>query len=49
LMLFLVLFLSAFKHPGPLDDVSKLSNGRKLFALFLIAIFVLCLTPLGTI
>ncbi len=49
LMLFLVLFLSVFKHPGPLDDVSKLSNGRKLFALFLIAIFVLCLTPLGTI
>jgi hypothetical protein len=49
LMFFLVLFFSFVKHPGPLDDVSKLSTGRKLFALFLIAIFVLCLTPLESI
>jgi hypothetical protein len=46
LMLFFVLFLSIYKHPGPLDDVSKLSTGRKVFALFLVAIFLLCVTPL---
>lgn len=49
LMFFLVLFFSFVKHPGPLDDVSKLSNGRKILALFLIAIFVLCLAPLESI
>lgn len=49
LMLFLVLFLSIYKHPGPLDDVSKLSTRRKILALFLIAVFVLCLTPLESI
>jgi len=47
LMLFFVLFLSIYKHPGPLDDVSKLSTGRKLFTMFLIVIFVLCVVPLG--
>jgi membrane-associated protease RseP (regulator of RpoE activity) len=49
LMLFLVLFFSVIKHPGPLDDISKLSTGRKAFALLLVAIFVLCLTPLESI
>lgn len=46
LMLFFVLFLSVFKHPGPLDDVSKLSTKRKIFSLLLIAIFVLSIAPL---
>jgi len=49
LMLFFVLFLSAFRHPGPLDDVSKLSTGRKIFSLLLIAIFVLSIAPLETL
>jgi membrane-associated protease RseP (regulator of RpoE activity) len=49
LMLFFVLFLSIYKHPGPLDDVSKLSTRRKIVALLLVAIFVLCLTPLQTV
>lgn len=40
-MALFVLFLAFYKHPGPLDDVSKLSIGRKLFTVGLIAIFVL--------
>jgi len=40
------LFLSLGQHPGPLDDVSKLTNSRKLATIALISIFVLCLAPL---
>lgn len=40
-MAILVLFLSTYKHPGPLDDVSDLSTGRKLLTILLIAVFVL--------
>jgi len=43
-MAFLILFMSMFKHPGPLDDVSGLSTNRKLSTIGLIAIFVLCYT-----
>jgi membrane-associated protease RseP (regulator of RpoE activity) len=49
LMFFLVLFFSLIKHPGPLDDVSKLSTKRKVFALVLVVIFVLCLSPLESL
>ena len=38
---FIVIFMSAFKHPGPLDDVSGLSRSRKLVTIGLVAIFVL--------
>ncbi|HVP40490.1 MAG TPA: site-2 protease family protein [Candidatus Krumholzibacteriaceae bacterium] len=48
-MLLFVLFLAAFRHPGPLDDVSKLSTGRKIFSLLLVAIFVLSIAPLTTL
>lgn len=41
-MAFFVILLSMYKHPGPLDDVSGLSNGRKLLAIGLVAIFILC-------
>jgi len=41
-MAFFVILLSMYRHPGPLDDVSGLSNGRKLLAFGLVAIFVLC-------
>jgi membrane-associated protease RseP (regulator of RpoE activity) len=41
-MIFFVLFISMYRHPGPLDDVSSLSLGRKLFSILLIAIFILC-------
>jgi Zn-dependent protease len=42
-MAFFVLFLSMYRHPGPLDDVSSLSTSRKLLSIVLVAIFVLCL------
>ncbi len=38
-MAFLVVFMSLFRHPGPLDDVSKLSTSRKLVTVALIAVF----------
>jgi Zn-dependent protease len=44
-MAILVLFLSMFKDPGPLDDVSSLTTSRKLVAIALIAIFILCIFP----
>ncbi len=43
LMLAFVLFLSMYRHPGPLDDVSKLSLSRKLIAGLLLVIFALSL------
>ncbi len=45
LMAVLVLLTSMCRHPGPLDDVSSLSRSRKLLAVALIAIFVLCTPP----
>lgn len=41
-MAIFVIFIAMFRHPGPLDDVSPLSTGRKLVAVGLVAIFVLC-------
>jgi membrane-associated protease RseP (regulator of RpoE activity) len=41
IMAFLIVFMSMFKHPGPLDDVSGLSRNRKLVTVALIAVFVL--------
>jgi Zn-dependent protease len=40
-MAFLVVFMSMFKHPGPLDDVSSLSRNKKLIAIALIVVFAL--------
>jgi membrane-associated protease RseP (regulator of RpoE activity) len=40
-MAIFVLFLSMYKHPGPLDDVSSLSTSRKLLAIGLVAILIL--------
>jgi membrane-associated protease RseP (regulator of RpoE activity) len=45
MMIILLLFLSSYRDPDPLDNISKLSNSRKLATLALIAIFVLCLFP----
>lgn len=42
MMIFLFMFKS---HPGALDNVSKLSKGRKLMAIAVILIFILCLSP----
>jgi membrane-associated protease RseP (regulator of RpoE activity) len=44
-MAILVLFMAMYKHPGPLDDVSGLSTSRKLVAIALLAIFILCFFP----
>ncbi|MEM2972198.1 MAG: site-2 protease family protein [Candidatus Bathyarchaeia archaeon] len=44
-MAIFVLFLSMYRHPGPLDEVSSLSMKRKIFAVVLAIIFVLCLFP----
>lgn len=44
-MAFLVVLMLFFKHPGPLDDVSGLSAKRKLAAIGLIAVFILCAVP----
>jgi len=41
-MAFFVIFMSMFRHPGPLDDVSKLSTSRKLLAIGIVVIFILC-------
>ena len=40
-MAIFVLFISMYRHPGPLDDVSSLSNSRKLLTIALVIIFVL--------
>jgi len=44
IMAILAFLLSMHKHPGPLDDVSKLTVGRKLATVILVLIFVLCAT-----
>jgi membrane-associated protease RseP (regulator of RpoE activity) len=40
-MALFVLFLSMFRHPGPLDDVSGLSRSRKILFVVLVVVFVL--------
>jgi Zn-dependent protease len=40
-MALFVLFMSTFKHLGPLDDVSSLSRSRKILFVVLVVIFVL--------
>lgn len=48
-MALLVLVMLFFKHPGPLDDVSSLSRKRKLAAIGLVVMFILCAVPLQPI
>ncbi|MDH5782973.1 MAG: site-2 protease family protein [Candidatus Bathyarchaeota archaeon] len=45
-MAFIALFFSFYQHPGPLDDVSQPTTRRKLAALGLIAVFILCVAPI---
>jgi hypothetical protein len=45
-MAVLALFFSATRHPGPLDDVSELTNSRKLGAIVLVAVFILSVVPM---
>lgn len=46
--LFLVLFMSRGQHPGPLDDVSSLSNSRKLLTIIILSILILCAPLFGS-
>lgn len=46
LMAMVAFFLSLQRHPGPLDDVSKLTTSRKLATVGLVLIFVLCAVPI---
>jgi hypothetical protein len=41
-MAFIALFFSMYRHPGPFDDVSKITTNRKVAAFALILIFILC-------
>ena len=45
-MAILALFFSATQHPGPLDDVSKITNSRKMGAILLVAVFALSVAPM---
>jgi len=45
-MAILAIFFSSAKHPGPLDDVSKLTTSRKMGAIVLVAIFILSVVPI---
>ena len=46
-MAFFVLLMSMFRHPGPLDDVSSLSLSRKIFAVFVLLVFLSCILLSG--
>ena len=43
LMIFFVLLFGLYRHPGPLDNVSGLSTGRKILAIVVLLIFILSL------
>jgi len=49
LMALLILFLGGAGHPGPVNDAIPLSNGRKILALGLMCLLVVCITPLRSI
>lgn len=40
-----ILFMSK-RHPGALDNVSKLSRNRKILSVVMVIIFILCLSPI---
>lgn len=48
LMAVFVLFVSR-RHPGALDNVSKISKKRKIVAILVVIIFILCLSPMPSI
>ena len=41
LMLFLI---NPFYHPGPLDDITEVDTKRKILGIFVLVLFILCLT-----
>lgn len=48
LLMMLIMILNR-RHPGALDDVSKLTNRRKILAVLMLIIFILCLSPVPTV
>ena len=48
LMAVVIFLLSRRGHPGPLDDISPLSPNRKLVAVAILLVFILCIIPLPT-
>jgi hypothetical protein len=46
-MAVLALFFSSTRHPGPLDDVSKLTTDRKIKAILIVGVFILSVVPIG--
>ena len=48
ILMMLILVLNR-RHPGALDNVSKLTLGRKVMAVVMLIIFILCLSPAPTI
>ena len=46
LLMMLILAINR-RHPGALDNVSKLTRWRKVMALMMLIIFILCLTPVS--
>lgn len=48
LLMMLIMVLNQ-RHPGALDDVTKLTHKRKVLAVLMLIIFLLCLSPVPTI
>lgn len=46
-MALIAFMLSRVRHPGPLDDVSKLSRSRKIATIALILIFIVSVAPVA--
>ena len=46
LMALLMLFFGVRGHPGPVDDAVPLSNGRKILAVVLLCVLIICATSL---
>jgi len=44
-ILMIVILFMAKKHPGALDNISKLSKNRKILAGVVLVVFILCLAP----
>lgn len=49
LMAVVIFLLLRRDHPGPLDDISPLAAIRKVIAVLLLLVFILCLVPLPVI
>jgi membrane-associated protease RseP (regulator of RpoE activity) len=44
-ILMIYIFLKSKSHPGALDNVAPVTKGRKIMAVLMLVIFILCLSP----